>query len=94
MISEQEREDHIRELLGQLDLQEKVAMLSGHGFVDQVTGGWYNRNLRIFANIHRIAEPGDRILVIIGAGHVPIIRHAFRASPEFRLIEVGDVLVP
>ena len=61
---------------------------------DHVTGWWYNRNLRIFANIRRIAEPGDRILVIIGAGHVPILRHAFRASPEFRLIEVADILAP
>jgi len=61
---------------------------------DNVTGWWYNRNLRIFANIRRIAEPGDRILVIIGAGHVPILRHAFQASPEFRLIEVLDVLEP
>lgn len=61
---------------------------------DHVTGWWYNRNLRIFANVRRIAEPGDRILVIIGAGHVPILRHAFMSSPEFRLVEVAEVLAP
>ena len=61
---------------------------------DNLTGWWYNRNLRIFANVRRIAQPGDRILVIIGAGHVPILRQAFQASPEFHLIEVAEVLPP
>jgi hypothetical protein len=54
---------------------------------------WYNRNLRIFNNLQRItASPDERILVIIGSGHVPIIRHALEASPEFDLVEVRDVL--
>lgn len=56
---------------------------------------WYNRNLRIFANIQRITEsPGDRILVLIGAGHLPILRHAAEASPEYALVEVSTVLSP
>lgn len=59
---------------------------------DLVTGWWFNRNLRIFANVRRIAEPGDRILVLIGAGHLPILRQSFDASPEFELIEVADIL--
>ena len=53
---------------------------------------WFSRNLRIFTNLLRISQPGDRVLVLIGAGHVPIIRHTVDASPDFRLIEVGDVL--
>lgn len=71
-----------------------IALGTGDGYpgADHVSGWWYNRNLRIFANIRRIAEPGDRILVLIGAGHVPIIRHAVQASPEFRLVEVSDAL--
>lgn len=57
--------------------------------VDSKTA-WYNRNLRIFANIQRITEkPGERILVIIGAGHLPILRHAAMASPEYELVEVA-----
>ena len=36
---------------------------------------WYKRNLRIFANINRITEPGrDRVLVIIGAGHLKLLK--------------------
>ena len=36
--------------------------------VDSKTA-WYNRNLRIFANLQRLTEqPGERILLVIGAG--------------------------
>jgi len=56
---------------------------------------WYNRNLRIFHNIQRITRsPDERILVIIGSGHLPILRHAVEASPEFDLEEVSTYLVP
>lgn len=54
---------------------------------------WYNRNLRIFSNIQKLKMQADeRILVIIGAGHVPILRHAIRSSPGYRLVEVSSVL--
>lgn len=53
----------------------------------------YNRNLRIVHNIQRLTGPRDeRVLVIIGSGHLPILAHAFRASPEYRLREVSDYL--
>jgi hypothetical protein len=91
-----------------LRLNEPEAVLRGHGMylVDQFTVGqgddypgadrvtaWYNRNLRIFANLQRIAErPEERLLVIIGAGHLPILRHCVQASPEYALVEVADYL--
>ena len=54
---------------------------------------WYNRNLRIFHNLQRITRSADeRILVIIGAGHLPILRHSVEASPEYRLVEVQEYL--
>ena len=59
---------------------------------DHLSGWWYNRNLRIYGNIMRVMEPGDRLLLLMGAGHVPIIRHAAQASPEIDLIEVAEVL--
>lgn len=61
--------------------------------VDLITVWWYGRNLRIFANIQRITEcADDRILVIIGAGHLPILRHAVECSPDHQLVEVASVL--
>jgi len=91
-----------------LRMNDPEAILQGHGMYlvdsfkvgtedeypgpDRVTS-WYNRNLRIFANLQRITEvPDERILCIIGAGHLPILRHCVQASPEYELVEVRDYL--
>ncbi|MCB9879006.1 MAG: hypothetical protein H6835_15535 [Planctomycetes bacterium] len=58
------------------------------GFVSQ----WHNRNLRIFSNLCRVAKPGQRVLVLFGVGHMPILRQCVVSSPEFRLVEVADVI--
>ena len=71
----------------------KIGVGNEYPGVDWVTGWWYNRNLRIFANLQRITEtPDERILLIIGAGHLPILRHCVLASPEYDLVEVHDYL--
>jgi hypothetical protein len=63
--------------------------LGADGFIS----GWYNRNVRIYSNIVRLARSTDeRLLVIIGAGHVPILRHLLLSSPAVRLVEVSDIL--
>jgi len=70
----------------------KLGMGDEYPGADWVTG-WYNRNLRIFANLQRITEsPDEHILLIIGAGHLPILRHCVVASPEYELVEVRDYL--
>jgi hypothetical protein len=52
-----------------------------------------NRNLRIFRNVQRIsAAPGERILVIYGSGHLPLLRYMAEASPEYELVEVDRYL--
>lgn len=59
----------------------------------EVVAGWYRRNIRIFANIAATAGPGDRrILVIIGAGHAPILRQLVRDAPDMELVDVQKVL--
>ncbi len=61
------------------------------GIADQYVGldwllDWYERNLKIFVNLTRITESADdRILLIIGAGHVYIVQHF--------LEELGDYIV-
>jgi hypothetical protein len=57
-----------------------------------VVAEWYERNLDIFANLARIAEPGDRVLLIIGMGHAPILRDLIRAHPGMQLVEPLDYL--
>ena len=45
---------------------------------------WYRRNLRIFANLHRVADPpDDRIFVVYGQGHIKIIRDLVEDAPGF-----------
>lgn len=97
----------LRETLLYMNSEERLQAGHGHYLVggfhlgcgddywgaDQATG-WYNRNLRIFHNMGRLREPAQPMLLIIGAGHVPIIRHAAMASPEFEWVEVADVLGP
>jgi len=54
---------------------------------------WYNRNLRIFNNIQRIpVEKADRVLVIIGAGHLPILQLCTKSSPDYLFVSAEDVL--
>lgn len=47
---------------------------------------WYNRNLRIFSNLLQIDNPGkDKIFLIIGSGHLPILDFLAKSSPDFKL---------
>jgi hypothetical protein len=56
---------------------------------------WYDRNLRIFRNLQRLgASADDRTLLIIGAGHLPILRFVAGTSPEFRLEDATRYLGP
>jgi hypothetical protein len=87
-------------------MNEPATLDEGHGFYmrlaevgrDSVYPGtdqlavWYERNLRIFTNILRIAEPGDRILVIMGQSHAPILQRFLRDHPAFEVVEAYSVL--
>jgi len=53
-----------------------------------LVANWYKRNLRIFSNLARITDFGnDRILLIIGAGHLKILRSLAIDSPNFCLVD-------
>ena len=80
-------------LRAQQPYMEMAAVGAGDGFVGaSVVGSWYDRNLHIFANIARIAKPGDRILLIIGMGHAPILRELVRSHPAMVLVEALSYL--
>jgi hypothetical protein len=50
-------------------------------------GAWYARNLRILDNLRAVARPGDRIVVIYGAGHGFLIDQQARESGAFRVAD-------
>lgn len=54
---------------------------------------WYKRNFRIFTNLYRISGPGpERVLLLIGSGHLKILRQLAIDSPDFCLVDTGLVL--
>lgn len=61
-----------------------------YGTADDATGAdwvmlWHGRNLRIFNNIVRNTVPGDRVLVVYGAGHGNLLRQYAAESGVYRL---------
>lgn len=83
------RAGHGHYLVGALLRGAPGEYLGADGFVS----GWYTRNLRIYSNIVRsFRGPDERVVVIFGAGHVPILRELFLATPVAKLDEVRDVV--
>ncbi len=54
---------------------------------------WYQRNIRIFANLTRIVESdNDRLFAVYGQGHVPIIRQMVIDHPGYCVVEPNPYL--
>ena len=54
---------------------------------------WYDRNLRIVQNFFRILdEEDDRLLLIIGGSHVPVLRHIIEATPQLCAVRALPVI--
>jgi len=54
---------------------------------------WYSRNLRIFNNILSTRPgPEDRIMILFGNGHMPILKDCFESCPEFEVVELKSLL--
>lgn len=56
------------------------------------TAKLYRRNLRIFANLARVAEPGDRVLIVYGANHASYFREFIGDHPRMRFVDPLDYL--
>lgn len=55
-------------------------------------GAWNLRNFHICANLIQHAKPGDRIVVIYGAGHEFLLRRCISEMTGYRLVEANDYL--
>jgi hypothetical protein len=53
---------------------------------------WYQRNVRIYTNLRQVIEPGDRVLVIFGAGHIKILNDLISESGDLELVRPGKYL--
>lgn len=57
-----------------------------------LNAGWYERNGRIFSKIASVSRPGDRIVVVYGAGHNYWLRHFAASTPGFELVDSTPLL--
>lgn len=59
----------------------------------ELLADWYRRNVMIFSKAVRWMDFRERrVLIIIGAGHVPILRHLFESHGGFRVVDVASVI--
>lgn len=53
---------------------------------------WYLRNAKIWGKLLSVAKPGDRVLVLFGAGHGYWLRHFASATPGVVLVDPVPLL--
>jgi hypothetical protein len=49
---------------------------------------WWHRNFRMYANIQQAAQPGERVLVIGGQGHIAILRDLLALDEARKAVDV------
>lgn len=80
---------HINRMHGHYLLKDLDDSYDG---IDGLTINWFSRNLRIIKNIHMIdTSPDDRIMIMFGSGHIPILKQQLECTPEYELVRFGDL---
>ena len=52
--------------------------------------GWYARNAILFSRLMSVARPGDRIVMVYGAGHAYWLRHFVKETAGLELVELSE----
>ena len=58
----------------------------------ELVSKWHKRNIKIFGHLARITDPGDRIIVIFGSGHSPLLRYFVESSIRMKLVDPLEYL--
>lgn len=58
----------------------------------ELVAEWYKRNLFIYRNIIENSESNDRVVIIIGSGHVFYLNQLLSNNPKFELIKPIELL--
>ncbi|MET0555832.1 MAG: DUF5694 domain-containing protein [Vicinamibacteria bacterium] len=82
------REDHAGYVAGLRPDPDSDAL---YGTTDPIAN-WYKRNLRMFTNVYRLAEPRERILLLVGSGHGAILRRLAIDAPDICLVDAERAL--
>lgn len=57
-----------------------------------LNAGWFERNARIVAKLMSVAKPGDRIVVVYGAGHNYWLHQLIANTPGFEIEQASPYL--
>jgi len=52
-----------------------------------LVSAWYTRNLAICARLLQAIEPGDRVVLLYGQGHVYLLRQCLSEQPQVRVVD-------
>nr|WKN34029.1 DUF5694 domain-containing protein [Tunicatimonas sp. TK19036] len=59
----------------------------------EMVADWFRRNLLIYNNILRLIERDDRaVIIILGYGHMPVLRFLFSDNLDFEVLNTQDLL--
>jgi hypothetical protein len=58
----------------------------------ELNAAWYLRNAKIFGKLMQVTKPGDRVVLLYGAGHNFWLRHFVDYTPGFKLVEAQAYL--
>ena len=62
---------------------------AGDGFSGaDAAASWWHRNFRMYANIQKHAQPGERVLVIGGQGHTAIFKDFLKLDTQRQAVDV------
>ena len=55
-------------------------------------GRWYRRNVRMAANVLKLSDDGDRVLLIVGDNHKWALDELFENTPDFKVDSSWELL--
>ena len=54
----------------------------------EITADWYRRNIMIYTKmINQLTFEEEAIFLLMGADHIPIIKHLFESNPNFEVVD-------
>ena len=55
---------------------------------------YYQRNLRMFSNLHRVKlSADDRVFILMGASHTAFFRDFISRSPKYKMVNNQELIV-
>ena len=80
------------------DLGSYITMFNAAGENNDFTGpnlvaNWYKRNLLMYSFVQKLTDKeDDKIVILLGAGHIALFKHFIDLDENFKAVELKDIL--